>query len=82
MLIGILLFINLVKIYAKQGRCEMDIIIQILLFPFVLPVYIYLIYMENKKEKEKKERQINSEKSKYGIYYEYHPTKNGMRRKK
>ena len=37
----------------------MDIIIQILLFPLVLPIYLYIIYLENKYEKEKKERAKN-----------------------
>ena len=37
----------------------MGIIIQILLFPLVLPIYLYIIYLENKYEKEKMERVKN-----------------------
>lgn len=59
----------------------MDIIIQILLFPFVLPIYIYIIYMEYKYEKETKKRRENHVKPKSGIYEEENYSKNGLEEK-
>lgn len=57
----------------------MDMIIQVLMFPLVWPIFMYMIYLEKRKEKEKKEKIKNAIPPKYGIYFEYFPSENELR---
>lgn len=57
----------------------MDMIIQVLMFPLVLPIFMYIIFLEKRKEKEKKEKIKNTVSPKYGIYFEHFPSENELR---
>ena len=58
----------------------MDMIIQIILLPFIAPIYLYMIYLEKKYEKEKEERRRR--KPKNNIYTEEKLSLNELRAKK